>query len=109
MQNNAAHCRSLQITAARCNTLQHRVKPLLHTGTEAYADLPQTATYFNTLQHTFKKLLRTDTNAYPDLQHTATLATHCTTLQYSATNCNTLTNSCSTQEPRPTPTAWASS
>jgi len=70
-----------QITAARCNTLQHPAPPcntLQHTTTHRNT-LQHTATHCNTLQHTATHC--------KTLQHTAA---HCNTLQHTATHCNTL-------------------
>jgi len=81
MYNTPLHCNTLQHTATHCNTLQRCNMGTILCDSKSI-DWPQDSGN-NTLQHT-----ATHCNTRNTLQHTAP---HCTTLQRTATHCNTAT------------------
>jgi len=100
-------CNTLQHTATHCNALQHTAT---HTacccvGGFTATHMQHAATYCNILQHTATHSAYYCVGAFTatHMQHTATHtamhcntlqhATHCNTLQHTATHCNTLARS----------------
>jgi len=87
LQHTATHCKALQHTAAHCSTLQHTVA---HCNT-----LQHTATHWYILV-TFPSHTASLCGRAPCSKHSqytrifVCTATHCNTLQHTATHCNTL-------------------
>ena len=88
-----ANCNTLQHVAAHCNMLQHTKSSHLADKKDASSwqymcSLQHTATHRNSLQHTAPHLA--DKEEISSWKMDVLAATHCNTLQHTATHCNTL-------------------
>ena len=99
LQHTETHCNTLQHTATSCNTLQHAAtrcrcsRTKCRRGHKATQRLQHTAAHCNILQHTSahrNKLQMLESQLPQCSRFSSTIATHCNTLQHTATHCNTL-------------------